>query len=373
MLAYNRSGFDPSRTGGSSMSYKQTLKRIFVIGLLSLVILFVTFGAVFAEGEEIQNTAVFTGAARLLTLGADGQLINRSILLAGASSDLSCIVISSQATNLVPGDEIARMRVFFSEGQTGDWQLLMSSQYDTYAQAISDDCQYVAFTRADPDQGGNVYLLERNSGEETLVSRALDNTGSGRISRVWMTPGAEYVFFSSTAQDIVTEDTNNSFADVYRFERSTGNIILVSLNNDDQQTNRDSTSVVSTSDGNMVFFTSEGTNFPNDEGNGQLDVFLRNVSAGTTVGLTSDLPNDYHYTLEDITPDGNTVVFSKFRPNSISTTAVYLHDVASGINTVVPADLRGGYITISADGSTLASILSLTFPYEPTYGTLVSL
>ena len=93
--------------------------------------------------------------------------------------------------------------------------------------------------------------------------------------------------FESEATDLVPGDTNG-FLDVFVHDRTAGTTRLVSVSSTGTQGNgvsgtaNDSPGVVSR-DGRYVAFTSDASNLVPGDTNGKLDVFVRDLKAGTTV------------------------------------------------------------------------------------------
>jgi Tol biopolymer transport system component len=115
-----------------------------------------------------------------------------------------------------------------------------------------------------------------------------------------------YVAFM-TFQQLVPEDTED-VADVYRKDLQTGTVELISQTSAETAGGTASaTEPAISADGNLVVFQSSQTGLDGTDNNGGgYDVFIRNVSAGTTTRLTSgNGPSTY----PDISDDGTFVTF----------------------------------------------------------------
>lgn len=115
-----------------------------------------------------------------------------------------------------------------------------------------------------------------------------------------------YVAFM-TFQQLVPEDTED-VADVYRKDLQTGTVELISQTSSETAGGTASaTEPAISADGNLVVFQSSQTGLDGTDNNGgSYDVFIRNVSAGTTTRLTSgNGPSTY----PDISDDGTYVTF----------------------------------------------------------------
>lgn len=118
--------------------------------------------------------------------------------------------------------------------------------------------------------------------------------------------GGRYVAFS-TFQSLVPADTDD-VGDVYRKDLTTGETILISQTTAGGAGGTASaTEPAISADGNIVVFQSSQTTLDGTDNNGTAyDVFLRNVTAGTTTRLTS---GNGASTYPDISDDGRFVTF----------------------------------------------------------------
>src|SRR5205814_3913331 len=92
-----------------------------------------------------------------------------------------------------------------------------------------------------------------------------------------------FVLFLSSANNLVTDDDNGRFVDVFLRDRTKGVTTLVSVN----QTgvgggNGNSVSPVISTNGRYVLFESEASNLVTNDTNGFSDVFVRDLQTGTT-------------------------------------------------------------------------------------------
>lgn len=171
--------------------------------------------------------------------------------------------------------------------------------------AISADGRYVAFTSSDTsavagltNPGGRVavFLRDLQTGSTVLVSHNLANDGqlTGNSGSIGISANGRYVLFTSTATDLAANDTNAA-VDVFRWDRTTGAVTLVSVGQtgtgpgnaqsggstsfpfDDT-----STRPAMTPDGRYVVFGSDASDLVAGDANGTTDVFVRDLTAGTT-------------------------------------------------------------------------------------------
>ncbi|MCH8540914.1 MAG: S8 family serine peptidase [Opitutales bacterium] len=125
----------------------------------------------------------------------------------------------------------------------------------------------------------DIYLWERATGNLTRIT-----TGEGGQSRQpVITPDGRYIAFISDKTDLVPEDNNtNGYADVFRYDRVTGEMIKVNGGMGGAEANGRSYSVAISSDGDRIAFDSLASNLVPEDTNETADVFVHTVSAGTT-------------------------------------------------------------------------------------------
>ncbi|MGO8930934.1 MAG: hypothetical protein ACLQU3_29100 [Limisphaerales bacterium] len=159
----------------------------------------------------------------------------------------------------------------------------------------------------------NVYLRDRTNAATTLVSVNFAGTsgGDGDSLPAGLSADGRYALFVSWADDILPGDTNNA-SDVYLRDLSNGTTVLISVQTNGGWANGPSGSAVMTPDGRYIAFSSAASDLVANDTNGIPDIFVRDLSTGTTVLASpwaagallssgSDSP--------EITPDGRFVAF----------------------------------------------------------------
>jgi Tol biopolymer transport system component len=168
-----------------------------------------------------------------------------------------------------------------------------TGQGECILRAITDDGQFVAFecfgsNLVDKDTNVNwdVFVRDLDSGTTTLVSVNKDGTGSGLggdSEYSSMSSDGRFVAFSSKAIDLVATDTNSTTSDVFVRDLQLGNTILVSVNDAGTDSgNGKSYNHEITADGQFVAFSSEADDLVATDTNGTRDVFVRDLTRGTT-------------------------------------------------------------------------------------------
>lgn len=135
--------------------------------------------------------------------------------------------------------------------------------------------------------------------------------GNGDSTHGTVSSDGRYVAFSSRATNLVPGDTNG-VEDVFLRDRVAGTTQRVSVATGGIQANGTSAKPVVSDTGQYVVFSSRATNLAPDVNGSNLDIFVHDISTGTTdcASLTAggDTGNGESFYL-DITPDGRFVVF----------------------------------------------------------------
>lgn len=152
--------------------------------------------------------------------------------------------------------------------------------------AVSADGRFVAFTTLAPldtddtNSLEDVYLLDRDSGSLTLVSRSIGGLATDRASTSPdISDSGDQVVFASAATNLVVGDSNQR-TDVFLYNRRSGSLIRVSNAGDGSQANGSSTAPRISADGRIVAFASLATNLVDGDTNGHQDIFIHSVALG---------------------------------------------------------------------------------------------
>jgi Tol biopolymer transport system component len=184
-----------------------------------------------------------------------------------------------------------------------------------------------------------------------------------------ITANARYVVFASKATNLVANDSNGSVEDIFRFDTQDGSIALVSLKTNGAAANGHSLAPSISDDGRFVAFVSDSTNLVSGDTNAKRDVFLRDMSTGTTTRLSVS-SNGSQATGESnepvISADGKVVAFHSLATNLIGSDKnkvadVFTRTIATNTTQRVSVTSTGGEgnarsaeATISSDGRYVA-------------------
>jgi Tol biopolymer transport system component len=226
---------------------------------------------------------------------------------------------------------------------------------------VSADGRYVVFSSSATDLVANdtngqrdVFVRDTTTGRTTLVSVGAGGAQGDQDSRQGsISADGRFVAFTSDASNLLLGDTNNS-PDVFLRDLLTGRTTLVSVGRHGQADNGAHQPEIS-ADGRQVAFTSGSTNLVAGDTNDTGDVFVRDLDAGRTerVSLTEDgLQSAYSSSDPTVSADGRFVAFT-------SSTAVAVRDrgtnttrvVSRGVTVDPRSDsLEAGKPAISNDG-----------------------
>lgn len=161
--------------------------------------------------------------------------------------------------------------------------------------AFSPDGRYLLLASssplAGPDTGGvrQLFVRDLRTGGATLASAGVDGLPAGAaVDDDPLRPpyaaslDGHFVVFSSTATDLVRPDSNGSARDVFRKDTRTGRITIVSRDSGGAQP---ASGVIGdpsiSADGMRVAFTSGAAPLVPSDANGQPDVYVADLRAGT--------------------------------------------------------------------------------------------
>jgi Tol biopolymer transport system component len=224
--------------------------------------------------------------------------------LAAVSQDGDRVAYESQGRNLATGDQEAEGLDVFGRDRSTKATTLVSAQalpsapppsYSSVRPSISAGGGFIAFEsnsdRITPGDGNGVAdIFIRDLDFSTTTRVSVDTSGNDANGGSYapsinrhsgVTPGLDgrYVAFESDATDLVVGDTNG-VRDIFLRDITGGTTVRVSLDSGGTQANGHSFAPSVSGDGTLVAFCSYASNLVAGDTNGVADIFVKNVTTG---------------------------------------------------------------------------------------------
>jgi Tol biopolymer transport system component len=342
----------------------------------------------------------------LISVASDGQAAGGGVSsVGGISADGRWVVFTSAASNLVPNDTNGVIDAFLRDTRTGKTTRITTSAGGAQADGatsdvtISPDGRFAVFVSlatnlvaTDTNGSWDVFTKDLGTGAVDLVS--LDEAGAQRSHPEspyfpLVTSGGRHVVFS-TRMPLAAADLNSEH-DSYIRDRTAKTTKAISVStagafgldvagacfNGGGATGTNAIAQSVSPDGRFVTFTSIGDGYVPDDNNACGDVFLRDVTMGTTarVSVSSAGGNGIGTTetaaayFPKVSADGRFVVFDSSYTNLVANDIngqrdVFVRDMMTATTTrlsVSAAGAEGNGVssapTLSSDGK-LALFLS---------------
>ncbi|MBI2901224.1 MAG: PD40 domain-containing protein, partial [Planctomycetes bacterium] len=220
------------------------------------------------------------------------------------SADGRYVAFSSSSNNLVVGDTNSTFDIFVRDRLLGTTELVsvdsneIQDYYPSYRPSISADGRYVAFDTQSILESSvpshayyNVYLRDR-LGTTTVRISAPFVAGAvpfGNSIEATISADGRFVAFTSVTGNLVPEYDGNSDWDVFLRDVSGGSTKLISISTTGTSGNAYSSYQAISPDGRFVAFASSAKNLvPGDTNDTISDIFMRDLDgAGSTVKITN--------------------------------------------------------------------------------------
>jgi Tol biopolymer transport system component len=272
------------------------------------------------------------------------------------------VAFLSNSTNMVTNLLSGFYHLYLRDLQAGTTTLLDSdtSGVGTALDAatmprLSADGQFAAFACVDSfivandrTHNSDVFVRDAIAGTSELISLhdpglpSATGNGPSYASPYSVSTNAHYIAFASEADNLVEMDTNG-VRDVFLCDLDAGTNVLVSVSQDGFVGNGVSTDPAISGDGRYVAFTSAATNLVSGDTNNALDVFVRDLQAGTTtlvsINATGTGPGNADSYSPVINADGGFVYFrskaSNLRPGGFSGENLFVRDLVASTTTAL--------------------------------------
>jgi hypothetical protein len=174
----------------------------------------------------------------------------------GMGADLIVFDVSSQSNRYVTLESSAA-----TTGNADSWRTQQSlsadGRYEVFASNASD------LVNGDANGVSDVFLRDLQTGEITLISQSdVGGTANSSSDQAVISADGNYVAFSSYASnlDVVGPNSDNGWAQLYRWHRATGERILISVNaTDDNGGDANSSEPSISQDGQRIAFHTVAT------------------------------------------------------------------------------------------------------------------
>jgi Tol biopolymer transport system component len=334
-----------------------------------------------------------TGAVELVSVSsADEQVVTQSCLVRPAiSADGRFVAFHSDAAGLVPNDTSTNSDIFVrdrelgttervSVGSDGETALGNGTQYAVSLNpAISADGRFVAFMSSGRNliagrevHETHVYVRDRTTRTTEIVSERPDGQSTnGPADEPSLSADGRYVAFMSQSEGLVPGDDNLG-PDVFVRDRATGTTEAVSVSSAGALPKYilgrpESAQPSISADGRYVAFSSNARDLVPGDGDGDVDIFVRDRVGGTTrmtsVTATGEPAAGGSSERPSISADGRHVAFHSDAGNlspggGFGTLDIILFDAASGVTKPLTIGRDGGdnsiFPSLTADGSQVA-------------------
>jgi hypothetical protein len=229
------------------------------------------------------------------SLGSAGEEGDGTSYFAVISRDARYVAFASGASNFDPADTNGIYDVYRHDRVTGTTVRVSVDSSGVEADGpstpygISDDGNLVLFISkatnlvpGDTNQYDDAFVRDVAAGSTERVS--VDSSGNGSDGHCFdaaISGDGRYVVFSDDGTNLVTGD-HNFTTDVFLRDRSTGTTTRVSVSSNGSEANNASLEAAISRDGSFVVFESFATNLVGKDPYSYLDIFMRDVAAGTT-------------------------------------------------------------------------------------------
>lgn len=273
-----------------------------------------------------------------LPIGLTGERANGDSAEPAISLDGRYVLFASSASNLVPGDNNGKDDIFLRDLWTGTTTLVSTTasggqlDADSYGPQLVDG-NHIAFISSSnnvvndgnpADNFADIFYKDLTTGHIMRVTSSTSgeqaNSASAPYGRYEISADGHYIFFASSATNLVSGDTNSRI-DIFRKNLITGELTRASTGAQNQEgIDGDSISPSVSADGNFLVFESGATNLVSNDGNHRADIFRKNLTTGEIVLVSRSsqgTQGNFESMRPKVSPDGNIVVFETYATNLV--------------------------------------------------------
>jgi len=318
-------------------------------------------------------------AIKLVSKNPTGVPSNGRSFYSSVSDNGRYVAFESNASDLVSDDTNGLWDIFLYDNQTDSTTLIsrntlgLPANGDSRIPSMSADGIFIVYTSAATDLVGtdtnganDVFLYEIATSITTRVSIDSDQIqaeGDSFLFSNAISNNGRYVVFDSQASNLVAGDTN-ALKDIFRHDTQTGETIRINVSSSGVEANGFSGATFTdmSADGNKVSFVSIADNLAPNDTNAQYDVFVRDISAGTTTRVSvgnGGIEGNNTSCCSSISNDGRYSVFNStatnfFTGDSNNNYDVFLRDTVSNTTTLISVSSSG----VQGDGLNSSPFIS---------------
>jgi Tol biopolymer transport system component len=207
---------------------------------------------------------------------------------------------------------------------------------DSYSPSISADGRWVAYVSSasnlvpdDLNETSDIFLYDRSAKETILVSRGLEGMpADGASGNPVISLNGSWIVFASEADNLVAVEKRWEWA-VYLYNRLDGTISLASVSSDGLPANGWSNWPSISADGRSLVFASTATNLAPGTNRDQAEVYIHDRQTGLTELVSLGADGSVANGLSDkpiISFDGRLVAFWSWANNLVPGEAEYCRD-----------------------------------------------
>ncbi len=249
------------------------------------------------------------------------------------SADGRLVAFRSRSDNLVNGDTNFATDIFVHNRIAGTTERVsMNSMGEegnghSLNPSLSADGRFVAFHSLasnlfdrDYNQSYDVFVHDRMAGTTQILSlHYLDGVAAGSSLYASVSGDGNWISFSSGAESLIPDDLNDR-GDVFVASRTAGTVERISVGPNGEEANNTSGSINRiSSNGRFVAFSSIASNLISWDSNGIQDVFVRDLSNGSTriVSVNGNVQGNGTSDFPSISAEGRYIAFESEADNFV--------------------------------------------------------
>lgn len=292
----------------------------------------------------------------LVSVSASGAQGNWGSSYSSISADGRYVAFMSAASNLLGGDTNGLLDIFVKDMISGVVRRVSvdssgnQSNGHSYEPSISADGKRVAFISEATNLVTvsyplNVFVHDLTTNQTHLVSKSSAGVpGNNHSTTARISGNGNRIAFVSAATNLVSGDTNAK-EDAFVHDLTTGQTLRVSVSSSGAQANGETANAILDFSGNRIAFVSDASNLAIDLNGNQWDVFVRDLTLGTTwIASTGEFGQQgWPATSMAISANGRFVGFSSRNAytsnDEFDTGSMFVRDLQEGITRLISGDL----------------------------------